>query len=114
MGLCGHDGSEAVDDSPEPYNRRGFSVQEMSRILFDLGYSTTHIMRGDFRFAKGGIPQWLNNNDYVKKYLNERMYCLSNETHMIGVRDGDVCDTMGVCKSPKDFNYLSIYVIRKL
>lgn len=43
--LVGHDGSDKVNEFPDPYCRRGFHPQEFIRAAWHLGYSVTPVER---------------------------------------------------------------------
>lgn len=45
VGLVGHDGSEKINEFPDPYCRRGFHPQEFIQAAWRLGYSVTPVER---------------------------------------------------------------------
>lgn len=113
----GHDGTEIVNPEFEyPYNVRGFNVYEMGRVLFDLGYAVTHIPKNDMcHNAKMPTIKWFNEHiDRVQPYLNQPMYVLHTNTHVIGVRNGIVLDLENKCTDPRTFEYIGIFIVSKI
>ena len=112
----GHDGTEILDHKLEPpYCYRGFSVFELSKVLYDLGWSTTWINKYACVYnCMMDEPKFDTSFDLVEKYLDQPRYCLSSDDHMIGVRFGIVLDLKDQLTDPKKFNYNVIYLINKI
>jgi hypothetical protein len=114
----GHDGTEIVaPDLPEPFCRRGFSVDELTCEL--LSQYTAVIQIPKRRYNKNILMSgpWFPkpDEDLILPELSRwRRYCLSNNTHMIGVRDDVVKDTMNRITDPKDFDYNRMYILTSI
>jgi hypothetical protein len=80
----GHDGSEEVCASdPEPYNRRGFSIQEMIDLCLIRGVCVTHIERDPIWVNRYGNVHhiWTSGDERFAKHLEGRVGVLTGVMH---------------------------------
>lgn len=81
----GHDGSEVIwPDSPDPYCRRGFHVQELINVLYHYGLTATPFEACPCSISKGSV------SPYSVPLDPKRLEYIMTETH--GVITGTTLD----------------------
>lgn len=113
----GHDGSQVVFPTlPEPFNRRGFSVGELTRVLlqhYDMAVVTLN--RQDYVYnSMSDYPYMVPNSNLIEDYVQCAKYTVSNDRHMCGVRYGTLYDSRGICTKLDEFNWDTLYLILSL
>lgn len=115
--LLGHDGTEVINPTlPEPFNVRGFNLNEMFRVAHALDYACTNIERTDYIYNKHMEgPTVIGVGDQVSRYLEHPRYCLYSKDHMIGIRNGVVKDGSGAWTHiHKSFPYEGIILVDRI
>lgn len=116
--LLGHDGTECINRELEsPFCYRGFNIFEMSRVLYGLGYTTTIINKHDMVLnSMMKEPKIINADvDHISPLLTStKVYCLSNNNHMIGVKHNIVLDVNNKIFNVNRFDYNMMYIISQM
>lgn len=110
--LIGHDGSDIINDYPEPYCRRSFHIQEILPAVLTLGYNCTIIeSKPTFVIPYGDSqPEVLNINhipEIMDKYPGIICGMWTKRSHAAYHKNGIIYDPNGY-SYPLGFRHIDI------
>lgn len=118
--FLGHDGSEIWwPDNPEPYNRRGFHIQEIVHVAWLLGYNVTTFQA---RPVSGSAYCFKTHDVLIRPGLlvGALQSCdgvlvgeINGKHHAVAWHDGKVYDPNGYVYSIEGFGLREFFAVRK-